>query len=60
MKKSGCPPRGDIARLIEGRLDPEYSEEIHTHLKTCYVCESIHELGTSVMGVTRELPSKTT
>lgn len=58
MKNSGCPPRGDIARLIEGELDLEYSEDIHAHLKTCYVCESIYELGTSVMGLTREFPSK--
>ncbi len=58
MKNSGCPPRGDIVRLMEGGLDPEYSEEIRTHLKSCYACESIHELGTLAMGLA-ELPPKT-
>ncbi len=57
MKNSGCPPRDDIARLMEGRLDPEYSEEIRKHLKSCCACESIYELGTLAMGLTLDLPS---
>ncbi len=46
MGDSGCPPRGDIARLIESRLDPGYSEEIRKHFKSCYACESLYALGT--------------
>ncbi len=49
MRNSDCPPRGDIARHIEGRLDPEYSEEIRAHLKTCYACESLYALGTAAI-----------
>ncbi len=58
MRNSGCPPRGDIARLIEGRLDPEYSEEIRAHLKTCYACESLYALGMAAIRGTGEFPPK--
>ncbi len=56
MRNFGCPSGSDIARMIEGGLDPEYSEKIRTHLKSCYACESLFALGTAAIRGTGEFP----